>query len=453
MATRLEKRLADQRSVRKKRLWLIVGAIFVFLFAVTASYLWFDGSLSNKARRAGGLFFSSHKVNILVLGVDERSDDVGRSDTMFAVTVDTDSKEVSLLSIPRDTRVKIPGHGWDKINHAYAEGKQQLSQRAAEDLLGISFDYTVAINFAGFSKIIEAVGGVDINVEKRMYYEDPYDNLVIDIKPGMQHLDGKTAIKYVRYRDSEGDIGRIERQQKFMKALLQQVTSPSVIVRVPAIIREVSATIQSNMSTAEMLNLAKILNDAQKQGLKTDMVPGRPAYIQDISYWLPDVVGLRQHIAQIQGGVLDSKQLAEANQLADEYERSIPKEMKVVEVPKSVQPDKAAVDASKPADKTGDAAKTAKPPAPGKTTVAVINASGNPATGTKMANTLKAQGFEVTSVSNSSTVANDTVVIAYTTSSTVVNKLTGLPFKYVLQITRDDSRSTQAAVMVGKDYK
>ncbi|HMM21963.1 MAG TPA: LCP family protein [Selenomonadales bacterium] len=460
MATRLEKRLAEQRGVRRKRWGLIFGSIFIFLFAVATSYLWFDGRLDNKARHTGGLFFSSHKVNILVLGVDERSGDVGRSDTMFAVTVDTDSKEVSLLSIPRDTRVKIPGHGWDKINHAYAEGKQQLSQRAAEDLLGISFDYTVVINFAGFSKIVDAIGGVDIDVEKRMYYEDPYDNLVIDIEPGMQHLDGKSAIKYVRYRDSEGDIGRIERQQKFMKAMLQQVASPGVIVRVPAIIREVSATIQSNMSTAEMLNLAKLLNDAQKQGLKTDMVPGRGAYIQDISYWLPDIVGLRRHIAQTQGGALDSRQLAEARRLADEYERSIPKEMKVAEVPKAVQPDTEDADAddaaTKPADKAADkkgAAKPAKPPAPGKTAIAVINASGNPAAGTKMVNTLKAQGFEVTSVSSSSTVANDTVVISYTTSSAVVHKLTGLPFKYVLQITRDDTRSTSAAVLVGKDYK
>jgi len=131
---------------------------------------------------------------------------------MFVATIDEATKSVSLLSVPRDTRVKIPGHGWDKINHAYANGGSQLSQKAVENLLGIPIDYYVTIDFAGFYKIVDAVGGVDVDVEKRMYYEDPYDELVIDIQPGMQHMNGKTAIQYVRYRDSEGDIGRIERQ-------------------------------------------------------------------------------------------------------------------------------------------------------------------------------------------------------------------------------------------------
>lgn len=451
MESRLEKRLAAQRKTRSKHRGPLIVLGLVCLLAAAAIYLYIDGDL-DQLKRTGGLSYSPHKVNILVLGVDERAGDVGRSDTMFVVTVDTATRDVAVLSIPRDTRVKIPGHGWDKINHAYAEGKQQLARRAVEDLLGITIDYNVVINFAGFSKIIEAIGGVDVNVEKRMYYEDPYDNLIIDLQPGLQHLDGKTAIKYVRYRDETGDIGRIERQQKFLKALLQQVASPSVIVRVPAIIREVSAAIESDMSTSEMLNLAKLISDAQKQGLKLDMVPGRPAYIEDISYWLPDIVDLRQQIAQLEGGTLDNKQTTEAEQLSGDYERSIPKEMKVVEVPKTLQPEKAI--GAKPSDKPDTApTKPAKPPVPDKISVTVVNASGNSAAGAKMAAILKGQGFEVVGVSTSTTVANDTIVVSYTTNGAVVNKLTGLPFKYVLQITRDDNRPTQAAVLIGKDYK
>jgi hypothetical protein len=276
-------------------------------------------------------------------------------------------------------------------------------------------------------------------------------------------MDGKTAIKYVRYRGEDGDIGRVERQQKFMKAMLAQVTSPGVIVRVPAIIKEVSAALKTDMSTSEMLNLAKLLNDAHKQGLKTDMVPGRPAYIADISYWLPDIVGLRQHIAEIQGGVLDGKNLAEARQLGEEYERSIPREMKVVEVPKTAQPAKPGAttpgakptdkpDAAKPTDKPDAAKQPAKPPLPGKLTVSVINASGSADAGNYVAATLKGQGLDVAGVTTSATPANRTVVICYTTSSTVINKLTGLPFKYALQVTKDDSRADQVTVLVGKDY-
>jgi LCP family protein required for cell wall assembly len=453
LTTRLERRLTEQRKSHMRHTWFIALALLVFLLAVGASYIWFGGSLSwNKVKRMGGLLYSPHKINVLVLGVDERAGDVGRSDTMFAVTVDTDNKEVALLSVPRDTRVKIPGHGWDKINHAYANGKQKLSLQAAEDLLGIPFDYYAIINFASFEKIVDAVGGVEINVEKRMYYTDPYDDLVIDFRPGLQHMDGKTAIKYVRFRGEDGDIGRIDRQQKFMKAMLQQVASPSIIGRIPAIIREVSAAVNTDMSTSEMLSLAKIVNDANKNGLKTDMVPGRPAYIKDVSYWLPDIVSLRKHIAQIQGGTLSDKQLAEAEKLAEEYEQSIPRDMKVVEVPKGVNPVKKAADTTKPGDKTTDSA-ASKPSSSGKTTISVINASGNAAAGGKVADILRSRGFEVVGITTSSSQTNNTVVVSYTTSAAVVNKLTGLPFKYVLQITKDDSRTTQAAVVIGKDYK
>ena len=381
--SRLERRLSEQRRSNTKKILFAILCLTVFLLAVGTSYFWLSGGLNwNKIKRTGGLLFSSHKINVLVLGVDERSDDVGRSDTMFAVTVDTSTNEVALLSVPRDTRVKIPGHGWDKINHAFAFGKEKLSREAAEDLLGIPFDHYAVINFAAFSKIVDAVGGVDINVEKRMYYRDPYDDLVIDLRPGTQHMDGKTAITYVRYRGEDGDIGRIERQQKFIKAMLERVTSPAIIVRVPSIIREVSSAVRTDMSTSEMLSMAKILSDANKKGLKTDMVPGRPAYIREISYWLPDIVALREHIAQIQGGGLSSRQLAEAEELADEYERSIPREMKVVEAPKATKP--GAKPGEKPGDKPGDktaAAGTAKPPAPGKVSFAVVNASGTPALG------------------------------------------------------------------------
>ena len=128
-----------------------------------------------------------------------------------------------MLSIPRDSRVKIDGHGWDKINHAYAYGGSKLSKSVVEKLLGIPIEYTVVMNFQGFVRMIDALGGVTIDVEKRMYYSDPYDDdrgLYIDLHPGVQKLNGKAAIEYVRYRDEEGDIGRVARQQKFLTALL-----------------------------------------------------------------------------------------------------------------------------------------------------------------------------------------------------------------------------------------
>lgn len=457
---RLEQRLQQRRKTRGKRVFLLTLILVAVAMVAGASYLWFAGGNFEKAKRTVGL--AGHKVNILVLGVDERSDDVGRSDTMFVVTLDTDTKEVSMLSVPRDTRVKIPGHGWDKINHAYAEGGHKLSEQAAEALLGVPLDYYVIINFAGFNKIVDAVGGVTIDVDKRMYYEDPYDNLVIDLKPGKQHLSGRTAIQYVRYRDEEGDIGRVQRQQKFVKALLAEVTSPAVLTKIPDIIREVNSVIKTDMSASEMLNFAKLFNDASKQGLNTAMVPGKPAYIDDISYWLPDVIALREQVAQTLGLTLDDKYMSATRRLAAEYESSIPKEMKVVELPKSLQsvvkkpvtPPEKPKAADKPNNPNSSQASAALPPSPsGKIKVEVVNASGAADAGDKMAAVLRGQGFEVTDVSTITNPSRNTVVISNTTNNAVVSKLTGLPFQYVFQVNKDDSKTTQATVIVGKDYK
>lgn len=357
----LEKRLAEQRRGKGRSVIAVLGILLAVLAVAGASYVWFSGGIE-QSKEKGSIVTPQNKINIMVMGVDERSDDTGRSDTLFVVTIDTNTKDVAMLSIPRDTRVKIPGHGWDKINHAYAYGGHKLTQQAVEGLLGIKMDHYITINIAGFKKIIDAVGGVTIDVEKRMYYSDPYDDngedhgpFVIDLRPGVQRMDGRMAIQYVRYRDEEGDIGRVERQQKFLKALMKEVASPSVITKIPAIVREVNSVVNSDMSTTEMLNLAKTLNDASKNGLRTDMVPGKPAFIDEISYWLPDVMALRKHVAQTLGVAMEEKYVATTQKDVNEYETSIPKEMKVVETPKvtknAVPEKKTTPDKSKKDDK------------------------------------------------------------------------------------------------------
>ena len=138
------------------------------------------------------------KRNILVLGVDRRTGDTGRSDTLFVTMLDTSRNQAALLSIPRDTLVPIPGYGWDKVNHAYAYGGQELSRKTLENFLGIRISNYVLVDFQGFIKLVDAIGGVDIDVEKPMQYTDPYDGekgLVISLQPGKQHMDGTTAIQ------------------------------------------------------------------------------------------------------------------------------------------------------------------------------------------------------------------------------------------------------------------
>lgn len=462
--SRLEERIVEQKNKRMKSTFAIIGVLVAILAVASASYFWFSGGTIEKDKEKGSIVSPQNKINIMVLGVDERGDDVGRSDTLFVVTVDTNTKEVAMLSIPRDTRVKIPGRGWDKINHAYAFGGHKLTQQAVEGLLGIKIDHHIMINIAGFKKVIDAIGGVTIDVEKRMYYNDPYDDnggLVINLRPGVQRMDGNTAIQYVRYRDDEGDIGRVERQQKFLKAVLSEVASPGVITKIPGIIREVNSVIKTDMSTSEMLNLAKILNDASKKGLKTDMVPGKPAYIDDVSYWLPDVMGIRKHVAQTLGVTLEEKYVTATQREATEYESSIPKEMKVIDTPKPVQATKEVKTTDKEKEKLTDkeaaakkAADTSKTPAKhtGKVRVEVVNASGVADAGDKIAGILRGQGFEVVGVNTVASSYKNTVIISNTEDSSVVNKLSGLPFKNSLQVTSDEGKSTDAVVVIGKDY-
>ena len=319
-----------ERPKKKRRIWPWVLVILCFLGAAVAGAMFASSSLIDKNtadKVEEGLLTAKDKSTIMIMGVDEREDDVGRSDTLMIATVDPKRSRAALLSIPRDTRVKIAGHGWDKINAAYAYGGERLTQRTVEDFLGVNMDHYVIINTHAFQKIIDAIGGIDIDVEKRMYYEDPWDDdggLVIDLRPGMQHMDGKTAVTYVRYRDEEGDIGRIKRQQKFMKACMDKITSPAIIPKLPNVISEVMSSVKTDLSFRQLLEFAGTLKEAQKNGLKTEMVPGKPLYIDGVSYWIPDLHKLRTTLAETLGITLNASEKAQLDRAQHEYESSIP---------------------------------------------------------------------------------------------------------------------------------
>ena len=274
-----------------------------------------------------GMLVAKDKATVMIMGVDERADDVGRSDTLMIATLDPDKNQAALLSVPRDTRVKIKGHGFDKINAAYAYGGRKLTQETIESLLNTHIDHYIKINVHGFTKIIDALGGIDIDVEKRMYYEDPWDDdggLYIDLQPGMQHMDGKTAITYVRYRDEEGDIGRIKRQQNFMKAVMDKLVSPTIIPKLPAIVSAVSDSVETDMSVSEILSFLGTLQDAKDNGLKSEMLPGKPVYIDGISYWVPDISKIRQILANTLGIKINQSITTSIHEDNIEYEESIP---------------------------------------------------------------------------------------------------------------------------------
>ena len=315
---------------KKTRIWPWVVVFLCFLGAAVAGAMFASNSLLDRPaaeKVEEGLLTAKDKSTIMIMGVDERDDDVGRSDTLMVASIDPKKNQASLLSVPRDTRVKIKGHGFDKVNAAYAYGKERLTQDTVENLLGVNIDHYVIINTKSFAKIIDALGGIDIDVPKRMYYEDPWDDdggLIIDFRPGMQHMDGAKAITYVRYRDEEGDLGRIRRQQDFIKACLDKMVSPAIIPKLPTIIREVMDSIQTDLSFRQLLEFAGTLKESKQTGLKTDMVPGRPLYIDGISYWIPDLTQLRSTVADTLDVTMSAKVRHRLEQDAREYENSIP---------------------------------------------------------------------------------------------------------------------------------
>lgn len=429
------------------------------------------------------------KKNIVVLGVDERAEehDVGRSDTLFVVMFDTQTKNASLLSIPRDTRVRIPKHGWDKINHAYAYGGRELTQKTVEELLGLHINNYVMVDFKGFKGLVDAIGGVDINVEKDMYYRDSWDGFTIDIKKGMQHMDGETAIQYVRYRDEEGDIGRIRRQQHFLMAVYDRISSADMLLHIPGLAQQLNAMIKTDLPINDMLNLGKALHSmVREKGLSMAMVPGTPEYIDDISYWQPDITDLRELMVKMQGATMTDRYRNAAELMEKEYNEAVErarqgdisdeskaedgkleekdskdKEKSVLSKDEKADADdkddkknsddkKSSRDRKRAAAKAG-AANISSTQKSGGTVVRLVNCSGKKDAMESAKARLQAAGFTVILGGNGDIIA-ETKVISNTNNGAVISRLSNIPFNHKISVTRDGDKSYDGVVMLGKDY-
>jgi len=465
-----------------KKTIAVIAAVILALSYLVYEYVtngpFFGGMALDSLSRADRLAL---KKNIVVMGVDERDGDTGRSDTLFVVMMDPKSNNVSLLSIPRDTMVKIPGRGWDKINHAFAFGGHKLTEQTVEEFLGIQINNYVVIDFRGFKDLVDAIGGIDIDVEKDMYYEDPYDNLVIDLQKGRQHLDGKTAIQYVRYRDEEGDIGRIKRQQHFMAAIYEKVTSSQIITKMPGLVKELLSMVKTDMPLTDMAKVARAMNTTMKEqkGLNMAMVPGEPVYIDEISYWVPDMTDLRQLMVDMQGATMSDKYRMAAEKFEAEYKKVVPDDK--LEVTKDEKTDKtvkvlrkttaeelkkngsttdtkkAPTDTSKKGTsqtKSGATSESQTSEQTSKRSVSlkIINCSGRAEALDKAVSMAESAGFIVASTGTGERISS-TQVVATNTDGWVVSKLSTLPFSYSMRISRNPDANTEGIVYIGEDFK
>lgn len=199
--------------------------------------------------------------SVLLLGVDEREGDSGRSDTMIVLTVNPEQKSSKMVSIPRDTYTEIVGKGYeDKINHAYAVGGIETSLASVENLLDIPLDYVVQVNMESFKDIVDAVGGISVENTFEFDYEGQHFN------KGTLELSGEEALKYVRmrYEDPRGDFGRQDRQKQIIQGVLREGASVNSLLNYKNIFDALGKNVRTNMTFDEMVEVQANYKDAVK---------------------------------------------------------------------------------------------------------------------------------------------------------------------------------------------
>ncbi|HZG54979.1 LCP family protein [Paenibacillus sp.] len=221
----------------------------------------------------------TERVNILLLGGDSRglgAHEIPRSDTMMIASIDPVTKKAHLFSLLRDTYVRIPGHGSNRINTAIVLGGPKLAMQTASQLTGLDIQYYVYTDFEGFVQLIDEIGGIEFEVEKDMHYTSRADGPEYDInlKAGLQTLDGREALQYVRFRqDALSDFARTERQRSLMTAVAQKLQTTSSLWKLPRILAAIDPYIESNLSVAEMIKLGALGFEAKANEVAGVQVP------------------------------------------------------------------------------------------------------------------------------------------------------------------------------------
>ncbi|HEY9060457.1 MAG TPA: LCP family protein [Pseudobacteroides sp.] len=282
-------------------IFLFSSGIWLLLLINTTSAAHDTGNAKNSNSLINSIIkpFVADKnpVNILVLGGDKVA---GNTDTMMLVNFTPGTGKISILSTPRDSRVKIRGLGYTKINAAYPRGGAELAVETLSNFLGVRIKYYAYVDTAAFRKIIDLLDGVDFYVPADLKYDDPIQNLHINLKKGQQHLNGKQAEQFMRFRKPTrytkevqefydgSDLKRIEAQQNFMRELIRQKTNIKYISKANDLIDVILDSIETNITMSDALKLAQNISNIDTAGMKTFMVPGDSAYINQIWYYIPD---------------------------------------------------------------------------------------------------------------------------------------------------------------------
>lgn len=286
------------RSKKKKRTWLRITVIIALLILIGSGVYGYTlyQSLTNavetmhepieremsEKRTEEIILDKKDPFSVLMLGVDEREEDRGRSDSIIILTVNPNQNSVKMLSIPRDTRTEIVGYGIDdKINHAYAFGGIEMSMATIEHFLDIPIDYYMKINMEGFTEIVNAVNGVTVNNTLDFTYGD------VHFPIGELTLQGEEALFFsqMRYDDPNGDFGRQLRQRQVIQAIIKKGASLSSLTNYKEIFKAIGNNIKTNLTFDEMVDIQKGYRSAAKQ-IDQLSIEGSGENINNIYYFI-----------------------------------------------------------------------------------------------------------------------------------------------------------------------
>ena len=346
----------DRESRKKPKLFLYIFGLFFLVFtaaisaaigAITALLAPVEPPVISRVLDATGFNYTSSNrsgyrlsrpVNILILGIDRVPEAAvnspkifeGRSDTILLLHLDPRDKSISLLSVPRDTQVEVPGIPFRKISEANARGGAALATRLVSSMLNNTrIERYVRVSSSAFRELVDLLGGVEVFVPRAMSYTDTAQKLKINLAQGWQTLNGEQAEQFARFRnDGLGDIGRIQRQQSLIQAIRNRLASPSVFVRLPQIVRLMQKYVDTNLNYEEILTLANFGLQLERDTFKMVMLPGSSSSKQgDLrSYWILDAVGVDRIITQyLNLGVPDLAQ----GRVRNPSESVLPKNLKI----------------------------------------------------------------------------------------------------------------------------
>ena len=329
-----EEKLSNRRKQRKnqkrrKIIYTILLAIVSVIIAV-AAYAWSRISKAEDAihqkvetvQLRDKELTDDSSFSVLLLGIDNgaygRDTEVGRSDTMLLVTVNPKQKKTTMISIPRDSYTEIIGYGtFDKINHAYAFGKEQFSINSVQNMLNVPIDYYVTVDMQGLMGLVDAVGGLEITPVLTFTYEEE------SFTEGVtRHVDGEAALRYarMRYDDPEGDTGRQKRQQYVIQKLVEKLLSLGSVTKYEEILKTLENSVRTNFTVEKLFQIAQTHKEAL-QHFESDTINGDGAMIGGIYYFvIPEAEKIR--VSNVIRKSLDLEEISELKHIETKESQS-----------------------------------------------------------------------------------------------------------------------------------